>query len=202
MFRKWFYRLLRYLAIKKGRAKSLYLKICRPRNDEYAEFLRYQGGLHAIGDHCLINPDVVITDPEYVSLGNNVCLSSCVLIGHDGSIAVLNRAYNKKLDFVGKIDIKDNVFIGYGAIILPGVTIGPNSIIAAGAVVTKDVPEGQIVGGVPAVHISYIEDLVLKLEQKTKELPWAKLIEEREGSYDVSMEAELKKLRVKYFFGS
>jgi serine acetyltransferase len=100
------------------------------------------------------------------------------------------------------IDIKDNVFVGYGAIILPGVTIGSNSIIGAGAVVTKDVPEGQIVAGVPAVRIGYTEDLVVKLEQQTKELPWAKLIEEREGSYDVSLESELKKLRVKYFFGS
>lgn len=192
---------LRYYAFKHGKLTSLYLKICQPRNDEYADFLRQQGKYHAIGEHCLINPDVCVTDPEHVSLGNNVCLSSCALIGHDAVIAVLNRAYHVKLDSVGKIDIKDNVFIGYGAIILPGVTIGPNAVVAAGAVVTKDVKEGEIVGGVPARPIGQVDELVKRLEIQTTKLPWADLIYEREGSYDPEIEPQLKKLRREFFFG-
>ena len=79
-------------------------------------------------------------------------------MGHDGSIAMLNRAYNLKLDSAGKIDIGDNVFIGYGAIVLPNVTISSNAIVGAGAVVTKDVAEGDLVAGVPARPIGRVED--------------------------------------------
>jgi len=59
---------------------------------------------------------------------------------------MLNRAYNVKLDSSGKIDIRDNVFIGYGA------------IVGAGAVVTKDVAEGDIVVAVPARPIGRVEE--------------------------------------------
>ncbi|SFK33346.1 transferase hexapeptide (six repeat-containing protein) [Methylorubrum salsuginis] len=54
--------------------------------------------------------------------------------------------------------IEDNVWIGAGCIILPGVTIGRNSIVAAGAVVAKDVAEGVLVGGVPARTIKTLSD--------------------------------------------
>ena len=162
--------------------------------------LKHRKYFYAMGEDCTINQDIVVTDPKYVRIGNNVCLSSCTLIGHDGAIAVLNKAYNVKLDSVGKIDIKNNVFIGYGAIILPGVTIGPNAIVAAGAVVNKDVAEGCVVGGVPAKTISSTEDLVLRLQEKTNQLPWAKIIVEREGGYDAKLEPELKRQRIKHFY--
>lgn len=202
MIKQFLQKLLRYLALNHGKAVSLYLKVCQPDNVEYAEFLRRHGGFYAIGKHCLINQDIVVTDPEYVRLGDNVCLSSCTLIGHDGSIAVLNRAFGVRLDAVGKIDIKDNVFIGMGAIIMPGVTIGRNAIVGAGAVVTKDVAEGDIVGGVPARPIGRTEDLVERLQQQTRTLPWANLILNRHGSYDPKIEPELKRLRSKFFFES
>jgi acetyltransferase-like isoleucine patch superfamily enzyme len=63
---------------------------------------------------------------------------------------MINQAYNIKVDSEGKIDIKDNVFIGHGAIVLGNVTIGPNAVIAAGSVLNKDVFPDEIVGGVPA----------------------------------------------------
>ena len=193
-------KLLKYLAWEHGKLTYLYLKICKPRNDQYAQMLKHRKYFYAMGEDCTINQDIVVTDPKYVRIGNNVCLSSCTLIGHDGAIAVLNKAYNVKLDSVGKIDIKNNVFIGYGAIILPGVTIGPNAIVAAGAVVNKDVAEGCVVGGVPAKTISSTEDLVLRLQEKTNQLPWAKIIVEREGGYDAKLEPELKRQRIKHFY--
>lgn len=202
MFNQIVQKLLRALAWDFGKATRLYLKVCQPRNDEYAEFLRRRGNFYSIGENCSINRDVRVTDPAYVRLGNNVCLSSCTLIGHDGSVAVLNRAYNVRLDSVGKIDIKDNVFVGYGAIILPDVTIGPNAIIAAGAVVTKDVAAGTIVGGVPACPLGLVEDLVKRLDAQTRSLPWADLILQREGSYDPAIEEELKRQRIQSFYGS
>ena len=57
---------------------------------------------------------------------------------------------NEALEFGLPITVKDNVWIGGNVVILPGVTIGKNSIVAAGAVVTKDVPDNVIVGGNPA----------------------------------------------------
>ena len=53
--------------------------------------------------------------------------------------------------------IGDDVWIGANAVILPGVTIGPHSVVAAGAVVTRDVPPGCVVGGVPAKVIRQLE---------------------------------------------
>lgn len=193
-------RLLKAYAFKTGKAKSLYLRVCRPNNADYASYLREFGGFYSFGENCLVNRDVRILNPAFTRIGNNVCLSSCTLIGHDGSIAVLNRAYGKRLDSVGKIDIKDNVFIGMNAVVMPNVTIGPNAIVAAGAVVTKDVLPGTIVGGVPAKVIGKTEDFVAKLEENTKRLPWAHLILQREGSYDARIEPELTRARVKYFF--
>jgi acetyltransferase-like isoleucine patch superfamily enzyme len=57
---------------------------------------------------------------------------------------------------VGHIHIKKNAWIGAGAIILPGVTIGENSIVAAGAVVSTSVPDNTIAGGIPARVIKEI----------------------------------------------
>jgi acetyltransferase-like isoleucine patch superfamily enzyme len=191
-----------WLALRHGRARSVWLRLCSPRNDEYADFLRAHGGFHSIGRACRVNPDVVVTDPAYVRLGDNVTLASCALIGHDASIGVIGRALGKRLDAVGKIDIRDNVFVGHGAIVLPGVTIGPNAIVAAGAVVNRDVAPGTVVGGVPARQISTFDSLAERLEARTRELPWGHLIEAREGDFDPSLEPELIRRRVEYFFGS
>lgn len=193
-------KILRFFAFEKGKYVGVYLKFCRPRNDEYAEFLKRQGRLNSMGQNCRINIGANITNPEYVRLGNNVTLSDCTLLGHDGVVGVLNIAYDVKLDSVGKIDIRDNVFIGHGAIILPGVTIGPNAIVAAGAVVTKDVQPGVVVGGIPAKPISKVDDLVHRLQKETDSLPWAGIIREREGAYDPKIEARLIAMRTKYFF--
>jgi len=194
--------IVRDLAMKYGKFPGVYRRICQPRSDEYAEYLRRHGRFYHIGENCSILTTTVFTNPEYVKIGNNVHFSTCTLIGHDGSIAMLNRAYNVKLDSVGKIDIRDNVFIGFNAIIMPNVTIGPNAIVAAGAVVTKDVAEGDIVAGVPAKPIGRVENLVKKLQEKTQNLPWADLINQREGGFDPDMEPKLIQLRVEHFYGS
>lgn len=193
-------RIFRFLAFRYGRFVGLYRRFCRPTSEEWASFLRLHSELHHLGSRCRINPHVNITDPKYVSVGNNVTLSACNLIGHDGVVGMINNAYGIKVDSVGKIDIKDNVFIGHGAIVLPNVTIGPNAIVAAGSVVNKDVLPGDIVGGVPAKPIGRTDELAKKLVEKTAQLPWAHLIQKREGSFDPNIEQELVEMRVKYFY--
>lgn len=193
-------RVLRHLAFEHGVLRGLYIRFCRPAGREYADYLRKWGGLQSIGGCCEINHSVVITDPAYVSIGNNVVLADCTLLGHDGSIAMLNRAYGVKLDAVGKIVIHDNVFIGHGVIVLPGVNIGPNSIVAAGAVVSRDVAPGDIVGGIPARPISKVADRVRRLQNETERLPWAHVIHNRDGAFDAALEPELLRQRVLHFF--
>ena len=95
------------------------------------------GRFHSTGTNVQINPGCNITDPSLVRLGNNCGLSDCTLIGHDGVVELIEVIYGKKLDSVGFIDVRDNSWVAHGAIVMPRVTIGPNSIVAAGAVVTR-----------------------------------------------------------------
>ena len=183
-----------------GRAVSLYRRLCDPSGLEYAAFLKRHGGFHAIGINCYISPNATITEPAYVHIGNNVRLSECSIFGHDGAVNMVNRAFSLKLDSVGKVEIRDNVYIGHGCIVQPGVTIGPNVIVCAGSVVNRDVPEGMIVAGVPAKPVSTLAMYVQMLKVRNERYPWRELIERRLTEFDSEMERELEKLRVEYFF--
>ena len=178
-----------------GKLVRLYLRFCNPIPEEYAEYLRKQGGFLAIGENCWIMRTANITDPAYVRMGNNVMLSACSLLGHDGSIHMLQQAYGVTLDKVGRIDIGDNVFIGHQAIVLPGITIGDNVIVGAGSVVTKDVSSGDIVAGVPARQVGRTDEYVAQLDKATRESPWYDLLLQRQGSYDEGLEQELIRMR-------
>lgn len=70
----------------------------------------------------------------------------------------------------GSIEIFDNCFIGARSIIMYDVKIGPNAIVAAGSVVTKDVPEGMVVGGNPAKVISTVENVARKRAKSISKL--------------------------------
>jgi acetyltransferase-like isoleucine patch superfamily enzyme len=187
-------------AMTTGKGRSIYRRICQPSGAEYADFLRRHGGFHAIGEDCYISPNANITDPAYVHIGNNVRISDCSIFGHDGAVNMVNHALGLRLDSVGKIEIRDNVFIGHGAIVQPGVVIGPNAIISAGSVVNRDVPEGTIVAGVPAKPVSTIAMYVQLLKARNERYPWRTLIESRQGDYDPAMEEELVRLRVDFFY--
>ncbi len=193
-------RLLRHLAMRHGRFKALYLRVCKPGSIEYCEYLRRHGGLHAIGKNTRINRGATFTDPAYVSIGNNVVLADCTLIGHDGAIEVLYAAYGESVEAVGTITVHDNVFIGHGALVMRGVSIGPDAIVGAGAVVVRDVPPGSIVGGVPAKQIGTMKDYLRKLSAETDKLPWGAMIKARKGGYDPAIEPELMRQRLAYFF--
>ena len=187
--------------IRTGRFYGIWLKVCHPSSYRNAEYLKGHGNYYHIGNGSRINVGASVTDPPYVSIGDNCAIAACQLIGHNGVIGVLQTAYNVKLDSVGKIEIRDNSFIGAGAVILPGVTIGPNSIVAAGAVVSRDVAPHSVVGGNPAKIIGTTEDYLERLVERSKSYPWYALIEAREGDFDPQIEAELIRQRVAHFYG-
>lgn len=103
-----------------------------------------------IGDDCGINSGVYILGHHRIVIGSNVVLSVDVKL-IDTGLDVANFMKVKKPEHTSKpIIIEDDVWIGAGAIVLQGVTIGKKSIVGAGAVVTKDVPPGVVVAGNPA----------------------------------------------------
>ena len=193
-------RLLRYLAHHHGRALGMFKDHCHPSGEEWADILRKHGGLHAMGDHCSIQTNVKITDPAYVSIGSNVRMSGCTLFGHDGSINMLNRAFGLKLDSVGSIVIGDNVFIGHGAIVLPGARIGSNSIVGAGTVVRGRLLGNAVYVGSDARPVRSIEAAVQRATTRHESYPWRHLVEQRSEAFDPSIEPELVRRRVEHFF--
>lgn len=191
--------LCEHLALHHNLATALWRRLARPDGASWARYLQRHGGLHAIGEGCVIQSNVVFTDPAYVRLGCNVHLTGCTLFGHDGVVGMLNRAYGLCLDKVGGIDIGDNVFVGHQAIIMPGVRIGANAVVAAGALVTTDVAPGTIVGGVPARPIGAVSTLCDKLAQETPTLPWYAMLAAR-PPHAPPTDAALDALRVSHFF--
>ena len=108
-----------------------------------------------IGDHTRIGLHNTIIGP--VEIGNNVNLAQGI------TVTALNHNFsdsNKRIDEQGvntnPVTIEDDVWIGANAVVLPGVTIGNHCVVAAGAVVTKDVPPHSLVAGVPAKVIKQI----------------------------------------------
>jgi acetyltransferase-like isoleucine patch superfamily enzyme len=174
--------------------------MCRPFGSEWAAYLKRWGDFYAMGEQCVINTNVTITDPSYVRLGNNVHLSGCTLFGHDGSVNMVNHALGLNLDHVGKIDIRDNVFIGHQAIVLPGVTIGPNAIIAANSVVTRDIPANTVVGGIPAKEICSLNEWISRTQAANANLPWANEFAQRQHVQEPESPS-LRRARIQAFFG-
>lgn len=192
---------LQAYVFRTGRLVSLWRRLAQPDGTVWAEYLRRHGGLHRMGRRCAIQTNVVMTDPAHVSLGNNVRLSGCTLFGHDGVVNMLMEAYGGELDSVGKVDIRDNVFIGHQAIVMPGVTIGPDAVVAAGSVVTQDVPPGTVVGGVPAKRIGRVADLYDRLWRQSGELPWRDHLAKGPRGHGAPS-AQLQALRIRHFFGT
>lgn len=103
-----------------------------------------------LGKNVGINHGVYILGHNKIIIGDNVVLSAnCMIL--DSGLNTLLFAQNFPVPHIKSfIEIKDYVWIGAGAIVLAGVTVGERSIVAAGAVVTKDVPPYTVVAGNPA----------------------------------------------------
>ena len=139
---------------------------------KYIPYLRKKG--MQIGENCEFYKSASFgSEPYLITVGNHVRINAGVnFVTHDGGNWVLRDPLSgfgeefKNADRFGKIVVEDNVHIGTNAIIMPGVRIGKNSIVACGAVVTRDVPERSIVGGIPARVIESLDVYAEKAREK------------------------------------
>lgn len=105
-----------------------------------------------IGDNCLVSTRNWSSEPYLISIGNHVQITDQVSFHtHGGGNCI--RQEHPDFDVFGKIVIEDWAYIGSWSHIMPGVTIGEGSLVAAGSVVTKSVPPHTVVGGNPACVI-------------------------------------------------
>jgi len=114
----------------------------------------------SLGSRVFINTGTIITARAPIDIGDDVLIGPYVIInsGNHG-YADISRPIRLQDHVSGPIVIGDDVWIGANAVILRGVNVGRGSIIAAGSVVTKNVPEGVVVAGVPARVIRRRETL-------------------------------------------
>ncbi|MBI2028482.1 MAG: acyltransferase [Candidatus Levybacteria bacterium] len=142
-YRRFFYRLF---GMKIGRGSTIHMgaRFYNPRNIQ-------------IGEDSIVGEGTVLDGRDKLTIGDHVDIASEVMI-YNSEHDVQSSDFQAK---TAPVEISDYVFIGPRVIILPGVKIGKGAVIAAGAVVTKDVESFAIIGGVPAQKIG---------ERKIKEL--------------------------------
>ncbi|KKQ23577.1 MAG: acetyltransferase [Candidatus Roizmanbacteria bacterium GW2011_GWC1_37_12] len=141
--RRFFYRMV---GIKIGKGSTIHMKarFYDPRNI-------------TIGEDTIVGEGAVLDGRAELFIGSHVDIASEVMI-FNGEHDIHSATFEP---ITAPVKIADYVFIGPRAIILPGVTIGWGAVVAAGAVVTKDVPDSTIVAGVPAEPIGHRRAKVL-----------------------------------------
>jgi acetyltransferase-like isoleucine patch superfamily enzyme len=113
--------------------------------------LRSHEGLISVGAKTVLGQECTISSFQHVSIGRECVIADRVmLIDFDHGVVDVERPIRLQGIYKRDVRVGNNVWIGYGACILRGVTIGDNAVIGTNAVVTKDVPENAVVGGVPA----------------------------------------------------
>jgi maltose O-acetyltransferase len=143
-----------------------------------------------IGDNVgLVNCTLDSLFPFLVEIGSNVLLTHATILAHDASPIVFGNRTR-----VGRVRILDRCFIGAGAVVLPGVTIGPDSIVGANAVVTRNVPPGSVAVGNPARTVSSVGDWLARKEASGELFPWSG------GIVPTDAAVELDRARVKGMF--
>lgn len=158
---RWYIRLLAPLYQHRGSGSKIYWSV-RMDTPPYRRF--WLGKRSVIESFCCINNavgDVTIGDHTRIGIHctviGPVCIGNNVNLAQGITVTALNHNFEdatKCIDEQGvstkPVVIGDDVWIGANAVILPGVTIGRHCVVAAGAVVTKDVPDNCVVAGVPA----------------------------------------------------
>lgn len=150
-------------------------------------YLISQGAVIGEGTRLMCSTDSFGTEPYLVKVGKNCLFAGEIrLLTHDGSVAVLsNNGYfgNERRDIVAPIAIGDNVFLGQGAYVMPGVTIGSNVVIGAKALVTKDIPDNCVAVGIPARVVKTLDEYYEGVSAKGWLYPTSRMPREEKRAY-------------------
>jgi acetyltransferase-like isoleucine patch superfamily enzyme len=113
--------------------------------------IRCHEGVVSVGAKTVLGQDCTISAYQHVSIGRECVIADRVmLIDFDHGTVEVDRPIRLQGIYKRDVRVGNNVWIGYGACILRGVTVGDNAVIGTNSVVTKDVPANAVVGGVPA----------------------------------------------------
>jgi acetyltransferase-like isoleucine patch superfamily enzyme len=127
--------------------------------------IRVHEGEVSIGAKTVMGQECTISAYQHVSIGRECIVADRVmLIDFDHGVVEVDRPIRLQGIYKRDVRVGHNVWLGYGACVLRGVTIGENSIVGTSAVVTKDVPENAIVGGVPA--------RVIRMRENPRSMRW------------------------------
>jgi acetyltransferase-like isoleucine patch superfamily enzyme len=127
--------------------------------------LRCHEGVISIGAKTVLGQECTISAYQHVSIGRECVVADRVmLIDFDHGVVEVERPIRLQGIYKRDVRVGNNVWIGYGACILRGVTVGDNAVIGTNAVVTRDVPDNAVVAGVPA--------RVIRMRDEPKTLRW------------------------------
>jgi acetyltransferase-like isoleucine patch superfamily enzyme len=128
--------------------------------------VRAHEGEIAIGAKTVLGQECTISAYQHVSIGRECIVADRVmLIDFDHGVVEVERPIRLQGIYKRDVRVGNNVWLGYGACILRGVTVGDNAVIGTNAVVAKDVPENAVAGGVPAK--------VIRMRETPRDLRWA-----------------------------
>lgn len=151
-------------------------------SDARNKYLKKHNIFQSMGENVFFQPRIIPSDPKLIKFHNNIVVTSNVtFVNHDVFHLGLNKL--NKGDFPYEqncIEIMDNVFIGCNTTILGNIRIGPNALIGAGSVVTKDVPPNTVVLGNPAKVVATFDEYLEKRKNKEQILEIDKLWEKFE----------------------
>ena len=134
--------------------KLLYYRFFKSGVD-YARFIGVK-----VGEQCHIASDVHFSsEPYLIDIGSYVAVTQGVMLHTHGGGRVARR-HIPDFDIFGRVKICDYAYIGSGSQIMPGVTIGEGSLVAAGSIVTRSVPAGVVVAGNPAKYVCTVEEYI------------------------------------------
>jgi acetyltransferase-like isoleucine patch superfamily enzyme len=132
--------------------------------------IRCHEGVVEIGAKTVMGQECTISAYQRVRIGDECVIADrAMFIDFDHGIVEVERPIRKQGIYKRDVEVGNNVWIGYGACILRGVSVGDNSVIGTNSVVTKDVPANAVVGGIPA--------RIIRMREAPEDLRWENPVE-------------------------
>ncbi|HET8565278.1 MAG TPA: acyltransferase [Solirubrobacterales bacterium] len=138
--------------------------------------IRCHEGLVEIGEKTVMGQECTISAYQHVRIGEQCVIADrAMFIDFDHGVVEVERPIRLQGIYKRDVEVGSNVWIGYGACILRGVSVGDNSVIGTNAVVTKDVPANAVVGGIPA--------RIIRMREAPRQLRWDRPVEPDPGAW-------------------